>query len=800
MISEQFIEQYKDTFNTGLNQVTGFKNSNDKHAYVQTLLNRLLFIKFLSLKNCIDFKGDNNYLDALWDDYQNNESENNFYNNRLVHLFFNGLGNQENVANNLVGNIFYVGGDLFDKNILDNHKNMVVHDFLPYTVIKKLLNNFNFSLDESELDHSITPQILEKVFEELLLNRSETGAYYTSPDVVAFMCNEALKRYLFNNSNENYYDLELFINEENHSNIKDKNKISILLDNVTMIDPACGSGAYVLGMVQSLSRIKRIINNYSNYESKFHTIQNNIYGTDINKSAISITKSRLWLSLLNDYEEEYFTLPNIDFNIISGDSLCGMNPKPNIQMDLFAPAIDVSGLAKLKHEYVATNNYDEKKILREKISNKHDDLRKTLGDSNVKNAIEWKVDFAEVFDRGGFDVVLANPPYVSSAEIGDNKNNIVDRYKSIVPANSDLYVYFYIRGLEILKNNGIQIFICSNSWMYTEYGVDLTKHILNNAYLENIYESSVEKQFASAEINTIISIVQKIKNNKDTKLITLNSDFETSINNEWARSEKIIKRNDLLNNNKFGKYISSSSIIEHIEKIYSNKLVKLNQVCDLHTGITDNNNIIDKLKITHLTENICPIVKNIKGMNNINIDIDSIETYFVEKTVDGIMSPAFNQIDTAESYVKSRMAINCFISTTARTLLSPIPIYFGNVFNVFYNISVDIYKLCAIMNSSYFQLYANIYGQKSMGGGLLQLKINDLKQINVVNINLISDIDIKMFDSFDWDVRTMSQERINLDNLVFDALNLNISERDQVYEDLFMLVNNRVKKSQTVLV
>ncbi len=800
MISEQFIKEYKDIFDTGLNQVTGFKNSDDKHVYVQTLLNRLLFIKFLSLKNYIDFKGDNNYLDALWDDYQSNESENNFYSNRLIPLFFDGLGNQKNVVNDLIGNIFYVCGDMFDKNTLDNKKNITVHDFLPYTIVKKLFNGFTFSLNESNLEHSITPQILEKVFEELLLNRSESGAYYTPPDVVYFMCNEALKRYLFNNSNENYYALEQFINEENYSSIKDKNKISILLDKITMIDPACGSGAYVLGMAHRLSHVKKIINNSSDYESKLRTIQNNIYGTDINKSAISITKSRLWLSLLNDYQGESFTLPNIDFNIISGDSLCGVNPKPNVQMDLFAPAIDVSGLAKLKHEYVVTNNYDDKRILREKISNKHDEIRKTLGDSNIKNTINWKVDFAEVFEQGGFDIVLANPPYVSSSDIGNNKNNIVNRYEGIVPANSDLYVYFYIRGLEILKNNGIQIFICSNSWMYTEYGVNLTKYILNNAYLENIYESSVEKQFASAEINTIISIVQKTKNKKDTKLITFNSDFETSINNEWARTEKIVKRNDLLNNNKFGKYISSSNIVEHIEKNYSSKLIRLNKVCDLRTGITDNDNIIDKLEITHLTENICPVVKNIKGMNNINIDIDSIETYFIEKTVNGIMSPVLNQIDSTEFYVKSRMAINCFISTTARTLLSPFPIYFGNVFNVFHNVSIDIDKLCAIMNSSYFQLLSNIYGQKSMGGGLLQLKINDLKQISVINPNLLPDIDIEMFNSLDWDVRTMSPERINLDDLVFDTLNLTTNERDQVYEDLFMLVNNRVKKSQNVLV
>ena len=116
---------------------------------------------------------------------------------------------------------------------------------------------------------------------------------------------------------------------------------------------------------------------------------------------------------------------------------------------------------------------------------------------------------------------------------------------------------------------------------------------------------------------------------------------------------------------------------------------------------------------------------------------------------------------------------------------------------MFYDINVDIIKLCAIMNSSYFQLLANIHGQKSMGGGLLQLKINDLKKINIVNPDLLPEINVSMFDSDDWDVRNMSIERIKLDNIVFDALELSINERENIYNDLCELVNNRVKKSQT---
>ena len=718
---ELFTVEYKNLLENSLNQIHGFKNNSIelKNKYIFT---QNLFISLL----CIEFSSKNS-LEDLWGSYKINQN-NSFYKDCVSSLF---------MSDAIWSNFFKL-----------NHDNIDIDDFVFYKFID-FLNKYDYSIDENESQHKVTPHVLEKIFEESLSERSETGSFYTPQNVVSFMMKETLKRFLSINSEENYRNIELFI-DNNVVQFDDTDQIIELLDNVTIIDPSCGSGAFLVGIFYELMHYKKLINSRDEYQLKLDTIHNNIYGTDINYGAINVAKTRLLLAVSNDFDIA------ILFNILCGDSLCGDNPNPILQKSLF-------------DESVHMDNTD---------------------------FISWKKDFPKVFNNGGFDIVIGNPPYVSSSEIGSNKNSIVKQYDKIVPANSDLYVYFYIRGLEILKKNGIQSFICSNSWLYTEYGVDLTKYILNNAFLETIYESLVEKQFTSAEINTIISFIQKTKTNNDTALISLESDFETSINNKTHRTEKIVKRKDLLDNNKFGIYISSSSIITYVEKNYRNKLIELNRVCDLRTGITDYSNVIGKDETyEYKDKGSHPLVKNIRGMNNINIDLESIESYMIEPT--NLTKTMFDNFTESNDLLKSRMAVNCFISTTARTLLSPIPVYFGNVFNVFYDINVDIIKLCAIMNSSYFQLLANIHGQKSMGGGLLQLKINDLKKINIVNPDLLPEINVSMFDSDDWDVRNMSIERIKLDNIVFDALELSINERENIYNDLCELVNNRVKKSQT---
>ena len=717
-IEEKFTTEYKNIFFDSSNQIYGFENNSaenkNKHVFMQNLFIGLLCVKFMT-DNC---------LENLWESYKINKNSS-FFKDCIVSLF----------ANSTIQSNFF--------NF--NCKNIDVDDFVFYQFLN-VIDKYEFSSNENEYKYKITPHILEKIFEELLIERSETGAYYTPKNVVSFMFRESLKRYLYNNSSENYNNIELFV-DNNIVQFENQDTIIKLLDDVTIIDPACGSGAFLVGILDELVVYKKLVCDRSEYLLKIDTIQNNIYGTDINSGAINVAKIRLLLSL----EDSNATVPS--YNILYGDSLSGQNPNAVLQKNLFSYFSDIES----------------------------------------DNVISWKRDFPKVFSNGGFDIVIGNPPYVSSAEIGENKHNIVKQYNKIVPANSDLYVYFYIRGLEILKKNGIQSFICSNSWMYTEYGIDLTKYILSNACLEVVYESLVEKQFSSAEINTIISFIQKTKTNNDSVLISLESDFDSSVNSKEHRTEKIVRRKDLLDSNKFGKYISNSSIVDFIEKNYKNKLITLDKICDLRTGITDYSNAVNKSEINKYT-NLCPVVKNIRGMNNINIDLYNIDEYITE--------PKYSTRAMFDNFIennllKSRIAINCFISTTARTLLSPEPIYFGNVFNVFYDVNVDIIKLCAIMNSSYFQLLANIYGQKSMGGGLLQLKINDLKKINIVNPDLLPDININMFDSDDWDIRTMSAERKNLDNIVFNALKLSTGEQEQIYNDLYLLVNNRIQKSQT---
>ena len=167
--------------------------------------------------------------------------------------------------------------------------------------------------------------MLGKVFEELTTSRNESGAFYTKREIVSFMCRESLKK---------YFKVENFLNLENvkQSEIK---KIIYNISDLKILDPACGSGAYIVGMLDEIYKVydyliekKYIKNKISKYQIKKKIIENNIYGVDIDESAVQIARLRLWLSLIIDYKgSKPEPLPNLDLKIETGDSLLTQNVK-----------------------------------------------------------------------------------------------------------------------------------------------------------------------------------------------------------------------------------------------------------------------------------------------------------------------------------------------------------------------------------------------------------------------------------------------------------------------------------------
>ena len=543
-VTRRFFAEYKRVFNNAMAKARGFGPSVDeqdaKKLYVQTLFNRLMFVYFLSRKGWLTFKGDKDYLNALWHDYQSRSGypENpdpNFHSDRLYHLFFFGLNNPQshdlNFGKGFMETVFgvvpFLNGGLFEETDLDRRDSIVVPDDAISPILSELFDRFNFTVMEStpyDIEVAVDPEMLGKVFEELVTGRHESGSYYTPRPVVSFMCREALKGYLAG-QNTGLSDAAIaeFVDGRDTAGISlaGARQLAEALEKVTVVDPACGSGAYLLGMMQELIELQTAL--YSDklqvdarglYDLKLQIIERNLYGADIDPFATNIAMLRLWLSLAIEYEGEApQPLPNLDFKIVCGDSLLGPDPSPENYGDLFRSRVhEVAGeLTRRKAQYMDAAGTD-KDSLRAEIREVQNELTRALAALPAPaGAVDWRVEFAEVFDRrGGFDIALANPPYVRQEQIGPAKAALTKLYADAATARSDLYCYFYARALQMLRDGGMHVFICSNSWLDVGYGAKLQEYLLRKAHARAIYESAVERQFSTAQINTIISIVEKI--------------------------------------------------------------------------------------------------------------------------------------------------------------------------------------------------------------------------------------------------------------------------------------------------
>ena len=625
-VTKEFFEEYERIHKMAIERVQGFGTEGDedeqKKLFVQTLFNRLMFIYFLSRKGWLSFPGpdgeaDFDYLNALWRDYSAKDEQNkNFHIQRLSLLFFAGLNNPQcrdlsvnnPVVYSLIGNVPFLNGGLFEESDLDNRQGILVPDDVIERVLSQLFQRFNFTVMEStpfDIEVAVDPEMLGKVFEELVTERHDSGSYYTPRPVVSFMCREALKGYLegqYTGATPEGIARFVDIQDTSEIDVPSARRISGALAEVKVVDPACGSGAYLLGMMQELIELQTALFNVgvdskALYDLKLEIIQTNLYGVDLDEFATNIAKLRLWLSLAIDYEgEKPEPLPNLDFKVIRGDSLLGPDPSTGVELQasLGRSAENIARLGQLKAEYMRAYQLEDKERLRRNIQDIESNILVALGNVGVAEGIvDWRLEFAEVFgQRRGFDVAIANPPYVRYQKIDtDYKAKLRPLYGDTTVGQSDLYCYFYIRALQLLATGGLHVFVCSNSWLDVGYGARLQEYFLDNAHIKAVYESAVERQFSTADINTAISIIRKSNadERRDTMFVSLRDRFEQSLLNSQSRREIMMTHEALLQaghdgskyvGDKWGnKYLRAPRIYHHIMSTYANRLVRLGDSC-----------------------------------------------------------------------------------------------------------------------------------------------------------------------------------------------------------------------------
>ena len=523
-VTENFYRDYLNIFNKfeeHLLNIYHFSNQ-DLRMYTQVLFNRLMFIRFVEKKNWLKFNNSFNYLNELFK--AGNYNKKSFFNGRLKPLFFEGLAQDNFQKNPAYGDVCFLNGGLFEETDLDKK---VIE--LPNELFEEILNKdglfyrYNFTVEEStsiDVHVSIDPEMLGKVFEELVTGRNETGAFYTPRDVVTYMCRESLKSYLKNDKFVEFGEIK--------SNEIAKTREKLL--KLKILDPACGSGAYLISILNEIVKLHKFLdntedNNENNYNLKLSIINNNLYGVDIDGIAIQIAQLRLWLSLIIEYEgKKPEPLPNLDFKIEKGDSLSSTS-LINKQSDMFVDAV-IEKFDNIKFEYQSAKRKDKKERLRKEIAELKKEIKINLfGENSEIDSFEWKLEFAEVFresNQSGFNIILSNPPYIRHEKLSKIKSLLKKNFE-LYESLSDIYIYFFELCAKLLADQGILTIISSNKWLRVQYGKKMRNYIKNNLSILYLIDFEGKKIFSSATVDTAIAIIKKEKPKQDHKFYHFNT-------------------------------------------------------------------------------------------------------------------------------------------------------------------------------------------------------------------------------------------------------------------------------------
>ncbi|MGO9269622.1 MAG: Eco57I restriction-modification methylase domain-containing protein [Terriglobia bacterium] len=498
-VTVEFYKKYKKyrlVFEDVEKAIGGIKEAERKRLYTQRLFNRLMFIAFIQKKGWLKLNGQTDYLSALWDAYsQSHSSKHNFYRDRLRLLFFHALNtanevdiigiNHGGVLRDLIGAVPYLNGGLFEEDEDDRDQKIVVPDESIGAILSELFDRFNFTVTEStplDVEVAVDPEMLGKIFEELVTGRHETGSYYTPKPVVSFMCREALKGYLEAAlAGEDKGAIERFVDEHSPAMLRDAESVLEALRRIKVCDPACGSGAYLLGMLHELFDLRaclfanKSVDAISAYDRKLEIIQRNVYGVDIDPFAVNIARLRLWLSLAVEFEgDNPPPLPNLDYKVEPGDSLTAPDPSGGLEQGFRKTLVDK--FLSQKAEFLMAHG-GRKVALREQIGELKETITGWAHGKGTVDGFDWPVEFAEVFLDGGFDIVLTNPPYVRMELFKSIKPVLRKNFPAVHAERADLYCYFYARALELLRQGGMQVFISSNKWLRANYGAGLRQYL-----------------------------------------------------------------------------------------------------------------------------------------------------------------------------------------------------------------------------------------------------------------------------------------------------------------------------------
>ena len=591
------------------------KKSVDTADFAKKLLGQIVFLYFLQKKGWFGVKrggewgsGSKHFLRELFEkkhgDYKN------FFNDILEPLFYEALRLERSgdYYSRFDCRIPFLNGGLFDP--LGDYDWWKTDILLPDAIfsndrktkegdtgngILDIFDRYNFTVKEDEpleKEVAVDPEMLGKVFENLLevKDRKSKGTYYTPREIVHYMCQESLANYLAaelssviaseaRNLKEDIETLirygEFVVEHDSHvvnagretkdysfklpeSVRKHAKLIDEKLASIRVCDPAVGSGAFVVGMMNEIIRTRNALTPYissprhserseesrSPYHFKHQAIQNCLYGVDIDPGAVEIAKLRLWLSLVVDEEEreKIQPLPNLDYKIVQGNSLLG-----GVEDNLFSRQL-FNQLEELKPLYFNETSASKKQAYKKQI----DELISQI--TNGHKDFDFEVYFSEVFhEKKGFDVVIANPPYGVLEDVAKDhgQKHFLERIRKMTTeyiyslgGKLNLYRLFIERGFRIVKKAGIQTYIVPSTILADKNTAGLRRMFSSEGAM-NFFIEIPEKTQVFENVTQAVAIFSVQKTQRDGRFflsVNLKSRElppENIVEAEWKGIESI---------------------------------------------------------------------------------------------------------------------------------------------------------------------------------------------------------------------------------------------------------------------
>ena len=586
-LSKEFFEKYKAQYEAFVNYMVNPANEMRQHFidtdfdhtgmaadkirdreekpirdYVKKLLGRIVFLHFLQKKGWLGVpagkewgEGDRDFMLNIFKNANENQKEN-FLDDILEDLFAEGLDRNRSDQDDLYDTkvegfrncrIPYLNGGLFERDILD--KNPCHFPASYFDGLLTMLSQYNFTIDENDPNDAevgVDPEMLGRIFENLLEDNKDKGAFYTPKEIVQYMCRESLIAYLQTDIREEDKEcVRQFVTTHDVELLGElKEYVDQKLRDVKICDPAIGSGAFPMGLLRELffcrSAIEpNIVENAAII--KRHIIQNNIYGVDIERGAIDIARLRFWLSLIVD-EKSPEALPNLDFKIMQGNSLLEQYNGVDLStmtekkvgadqsVTIFDSMLDVcrKNLRDKLAEYYACPEHNKKVQLRKDIAEivKQELIEQGIhidfGDMDLSANTQfflWHTWFYDVFSRPskeGFDIVIGNPPY------GAKYDNQTKRYykntyvtaktiRGLQKGSLDTYTLFIELGYNLLRKNGSFAYIVPISLTSSDSLTGVHRILMENCDAIHISSYAVRPKpvFENATVNTSILLFKK---------------------------------------------------------------------------------------------------------------------------------------------------------------------------------------------------------------------------------------------------------------------------------------------------